>query len=62
MKSTCLAIGAGTFTQRMIFDGDQTKKVFFNIADEEVTFVSGCFAIDAGVKRVYKRVHFATIQ
>lgn len=56
-QNTCLAISEDTFNHRMVLDGDETRKVFFNIADGRLTFISGCFALDAGVKTVYRRIH-----
>lgn len=55
-KATCLTIPAGRFTNRIIYDGDQNAtKVFVQISGDTLTFLSGCYALDAGHSEKYVR-------
>lgn len=52
----CLVIPAGQFGNRIIYDksvGD--RKIFLEVADDKLTFLSGCFATDAGSSIHYAR-------
>jgi hypothetical protein len=51
-----LAIPAGQFTNRIIFDNDSTSaKIFFAITNDSLTFLSGYFPTDGGSKSIYIR-------
>ena len=55
-EATCLNIAAGQYTDRIIFDNtNNTTKVFFELSDNELILLSGCFAYDAGSYRHYER-------
>ena len=55
-ESTCLNIPAGKYTSRIIYDNNMTAtKTFFEIAENKLTLVSGCFAVDAGSSLEYER-------
>lgn len=53
-NSVCLVMPAGTFTQRIIYDGNYTSaKAFVELADGKLSIIAGCYAYDAGHKEVY---------
>jgi len=55
-ESTCLNITAGQYTNRIIYDNNMTvTKTFFEIAENKLTIISGCFAVDAGSSLEYER-------
>jgi len=55
-ESTCLNIPAGKYTSRIIYDNNMTAaKTFFEISENKLTLVSGCFAVDAGSSLEYER-------
>jgi hypothetical protein len=47
-NGTCLVIPVNQYTNRIIYDYGVNKKIFFQISADKLTFLSGCFAIDAG--------------
>lgn len=54
--STGLFIEPGHFEKRILFDNDTTGiKTFFDIQGNQVTFLSGFFPTDEGVKKAYNR-------
>ena len=55
-ESTCLNIVAGQYTSRIIYDNNINKKVFLQLTGDTLTFISGCFAVDAGVALTYVRL------
>ena len=56
-QSVCLVIGDGQFKNRIIFDGENTgTKIFLNVTGDQLEFISGCFAVDAGSSVLYARV------
>jgi hypothetical protein len=57
-QNVCLVIPDDQFTRRIVFDNNtSTPKVFFDIRDEKLSFISDCYAIDAGHKTVYRQVY-----
>jgi len=53
----CLEINSGEFTQRIIYDNDLTKaKVFIDVSNDKLKFLSGCFALDGGSFKEYARL------
>ncbi len=55
--SVCLVFPAGQFTNRIIYDNDTTsEKQFFQITNNRLSIVAGCYAIDAGHRADYERV------
>lgn len=54
--NVCLNLLSGQFAKRIMYDGNtMADKIFFQIDNNQLSFVSGCFAIDAGSKQVYQR-------
>lgn len=54
-KSVCLVFPAGQFANRIVYDGDNSHKAFFELAGNKLTFVEGCYAVDAGHQSQYER-------
>jgi hypothetical protein len=55
-ESTCLNISAGQYTSRIVYDNNMiATKTFFEISENKLTIVSGCFAFDAGSSLEYER-------
>ncbi len=53
-KSVCMVLPRGEFTKRIIYNSDTTAdKVFFKIEGDKLTFISGCYAYDAGHQETY---------
>jgi hypothetical protein len=56
-SSTCLNISSDQFPDRIIFDNDMTsQKIFLRVSNRSLTFISGCFAIDAGFTKDYRKL------
>jgi hypothetical protein len=56
-QNTCLVIENGQYTQRIIQDGNTNlPKMFIQISNNQLTFLSGCFALDAGSGTDYARI------
>lgn len=55
-QSTCLQIEKGLFAKRMIYDNDNGQKNFFQLSANSLMFISGCFAVDGGVKTTYEKI------
>ena len=55
-KSVCLVYAKNKFANRIEYDGNDSDKVFFQISGNKLTFVSGCYALDAGHSSVYERL------
>lgn len=59
VTSVCLVLPAGQYGNRVIYDNnDSATKHFFQIADNTLTFLAGCYALDVGEKIVYVRVAY----
>ncbi len=57
-KNVCLVFEGDRFTRRIIFDTAQAAdKTFYEIRDGRLAFISGCYALDAGHKEVYRRIN-----
>jgi hypothetical protein len=56
-EATCLSIPQGEYTERIIYKSmSSDRKIFFKISGTRLTFVSGCFAYDAGSFSEYVKV------
>lgn len=54
---TCLNIQPGEFTSRIVYDGDNSPpKLFIQVSNNKLTFLSGCFAVDGGARKEYERL------
>ena len=57
-SNICQIFPAGTFTRRIIYDGNTTvQKSFIDVSNDQLSLASGCFASDGGSIRIYKRVN-----
>lgn len=54
---TCLDIPQGQYANRIIYDGDTSaRKTFIEVSGDKITFLTGCFAYDAGTSVGYARL------
>ena len=52
----CLTIKQGEFENRIVYNGlYNAQKIFFNISGNKLVFLSGCFALDGGIRKEYER-------
>lgn len=52
----CLVLPDNQYRNRIIYDGDEnSRKEFYQISNDTLTILSGCFAVDAGISREYVR-------
>ena len=57
VRSVCLQIDPGKYTRRIDFSQPVSgQKVFYQLDGSTLKFISGCFANDGGVEKVYKRI------
>jgi hypothetical protein len=55
-EEVCLVFQDGQYNQRIIYDNNYIdKKIFLQISDNNLSFVSGCFAYDGGSFTEYER-------
>jgi hypothetical protein len=55
-QSVCLEMPNGQFTSRIIYDNDAAiEKVFIQVSNNTLTFISGCYALDGGHSSEYER-------
>jgi hypothetical protein len=55
--SVCLVFPKGEYTNRIIYDSNYAAtKIFYQVDGDKLTFISGCYADDAGHSEVYERV------
>lgn len=55
-ESVCLVFDAGRFTDRIVYDGDyNAQKVFLEMTNKKINFISGCYAYDAGHTMEYTK-------
>ena len=55
-ETVCLVFPDGQFTNRIIYDNDyNASKIFLEISGNKLSFVSGCYAVDAGHRSEYER-------
>jgi hypothetical protein len=55
-ESVCLVFPDGQFTNRIIYDNDyNASKIFLEISGNNLSFVSGCYAVDDGHRSEYER-------
>ncbi|WP_205512749.1 hypothetical protein [Longitalea arenae] len=56
-QNVCLVGLASDFNRRIVFDNDlSSPKIFFYVNKDELITISGCYAIDAGQKKIYGRL------
>jgi hypothetical protein len=56
-SEVCLALPADEYRNRIIYDNDYTShKVFIQMSNNTLIFLSGCFAFDAGVYKKYTKM------
>jgi hypothetical protein len=56
-ESVCLTLAADQYTNRIVFNNDYSAtKVFLQIESNTLTFISGCYAVDAGHSSTYRRL------
>lgn len=54
VQNVCLVLKPGAYPNRIIYDSGYTKpKSFFEIKDGQLSFISGCYAVDAGHSETY---------
>ena len=56
-QSVCLIFPKGEYAQRVSYDGNVEPKRFFQISGNKLSFVSGCYAVDAGHKEEYEKLN-----
>ncbi|MGI4021265.1 MAG: hypothetical protein ACRYFA_07145 [Janthinobacterium lividum] len=55
-ENVCLVLSSSEYKSRIVFDGkDDARKTFIKISKDELSLVSGCFAVDAGSISTYER-------
>jgi hypothetical protein len=55
-NETCLNIPAGQFGNRIVYDNDfSAAKLYIQVDNDTLNFLSGCFAVDAGMSKRYER-------
>ena len=55
-KSVCLAFTPDRYTNRIVYDNNFSEpKEFFEISNDQLTFISGCYALDAGHTSTFER-------
>jgi len=55
-ESVCLNFDAGRYTDRIIYDNDNSSpKQFFEISNNKLNFIAGCYAYDAGHTMEYQK-------
>ena len=56
VESTCLNIPDGKYTNRIVYDNNMNAtRTFYDLSDNKLTIISGCFAVDAGSSLEYER-------
>lgn len=56
-ENVCLVLPAGQFANRIVYNGKyDSAKVFMQITNNKLTFISGCYALDGGHSEVYQRI------
>ena len=55
-QNVCLVDTDGKFSNRIIYDGDTTPRIFIAVDGGTLSIASGCFAIDGGQEQVYKKI------
>jgi hypothetical protein len=57
-KNVCLVIEDDRYNRRIVFDTAQAgTKQFYEIRDGRLSFIAGCYSIDAGHREEYRRIH-----
>lgn len=55
-ENICLEFPAGQYTNRIVYDNNYNNtKIFVQISKNQLTFISGCYAYDAGHTSQYER-------
>ncbi|MCW3080334.1 hypothetical protein [Segetibacter sp.] len=53
-RELCLVLPDNTYRQRIIYNNDDnSSKVFYQIKNDTLSLLSGCFASDAGLNKEY---------
>ena len=56
VESTCLNIPDGKYTNRIVYDNNMNAtRTFYDLSDNKLTIISGCFAVDARSSLEYER-------
>ena len=57
-SETCLTLPDNEFKNRITYDNNDynPSKIFLQIKNDTLTFLSGCFAVDAGARKKYVRM------
>jgi hypothetical protein len=57
-SSTCLTLPAGHYTSRIEYSNPQPsgEKVFVDLVDNKLYFISGCYAYDGGSTAQYEKI------
>lgn len=55
-KEVCLVMEPGRYSRTILFSGGSSdKKIFYEFSDDTLKTISGCFAYDGGVEKIYRR-------
>lgn len=55
--NVCLVLSKGQYAKRIVFDSAyNTPKIFIQIVGNQLNFISGCYASDAGHSEAYEKV------
>lgn len=55
-ESVCLEFAEGQFTHRIIYDNNYNDtRVFVEIVQNKLNFISGCYSLDAGYSSIYEK-------
>jgi hypothetical protein len=54
--SVCILVPDGKFTNRVVYADSTMAKIFYQVEGNKLTFLTGCYAYDAGHSEVYERV------
>jgi hypothetical protein len=56
-ESVCMSMPTGQFENRLVYDSNfQSQKIFFEVTQDSLVTVSGCFSVDQGAFNEFVRV------
>jgi len=55
-QNVCIIIKDDQYRNRIEYGDSTTSKIFFQLSDGKISFLSGCYAADAGLNEVYQKV------
>ena len=56
-ESVCMNLPLGQYENRLVYDSDyMAQKIFFEVTNDSLVTVSGCFSVDAGAFNEFVRV------